>query len=96
MLAACGPTGGREHQIQWRLQDDVTAFAALQRGDPEHAYRVAQLTEAEESEEYRRFMDLVAHAPAADRALIYYEAATSSSHYFLSMITDRMVRAACI
>ncbi|MBL8536614.1 MAG: hypothetical protein JNM59_04355 [Hyphomonadaceae bacterium] len=88
VLAACAPSAG-EHQIQWRLQDDVAAFEAMQPGNPEHAYRVAQLASAEESEEYRRFLGLLAEAPAADRASIYYEAASSSSHYFFAMIADQ-------
>lgn len=87
-LAAC-ESSLDGHQIHWRLQDDVAAFEAMRPDDAEHAYRVSQLKSAEESEEYRCFLSLLANAPTIDEALIYYEASSSSSHYFFAMITNQ-------
>ena len=72
----------------WRLEDDLAAFREQPTANPEHLYRVGELSDALRGPEYQRFLELVAQAPAGERAFIYYEVSGANGIWFFALAVD--------
>lgn len=72
----------------WRLEDDLAAFREQPTTNREHLYRVGELSDALHGPEYQRFLELVAQAPAGERAFIYYEVSGANGIWFFALAVD--------
>lgn len=86
VVAACSPSPSS--RVDWSLQDDASAFREEFAGSAAMAHRIGELEDALTSDTYARFIEQVESAPPASRALIYYEAASSVSHYYFALALE--------
>jgi len=78
-----------EHRFaEWRLEDDLAAFRDQRTANPEHLYRVGELSDALHGPPYQRFLALLAEAPAGKRAFIYYEVSGANGVWFFALAVD--------
>ena len=86
LLSACAAMPSFD--VTWSLQDDASAFRQEFRGSAAMAHRVGEVEEALSSNAYARFRNQVERAPPAHRAIVYYEAASSVSHYYFALALE--------
>jgi hypothetical protein len=87
-LAGCAQPLEEHRFVEWRLEDDLTAFRERETSNPEHLYRVGELSDALNSAPYQQFLELVAEAPAGKRAFIYYEVSGANGIWFFALAVD--------
>jgi hypothetical protein len=87
-LATCAKPPEERRFLEWRLEDDLAIYRAQAATNPEHAYRVGELSDALHGPEYQRFLELVAKAPAGRRAFIYYEVSGANGIWFFALAVD--------
>lgn len=87
-LAGCAEPLEERRFAEWRLEDDLTAFREQQTANPEHLYRVGELSDALHGPPYQRFLELAASAPAGKRAFIYYEVSGANGIWFFALAVD--------
>ncbi len=57
-LAGCTQPLEEHRFVEWRLEDDLAAFREQQTANPEHLYRVGELSDALHGPPYQRFREL--------------------------------------
>ncbi len=87
-FAGCAQPLEERRFVEWRLEDDVAAFREQQTANPEHLYRVGELSDALHGPPYQRFLELVAQAPAGERAFVYYEVSGANGIWFFALAVD--------
>jgi hypothetical protein len=87
-LAGCAQPPEEHRFTEWRLEDDLAAYRELGSGNPEHLYRVGELSDALHAPPYQRFLELVAQAPPGRRAFIYYEVSGANGIWFFALAVD--------
>jgi hypothetical protein len=87
-LAGCVQPLEERRFVEWRLEDDLAAFREQQTANPEHLYRVGELSDALHGPPYQRFLEVVAQAPAGERAFVYYEVSGANGIWFFALAVD--------
>lgn len=87
-LATCAPPPVEQRFLNWRLEDDVAIYREKATTNPEHLYRVGELSTALSDPAYRHFLELVAQTPPGRRAFIYYEASAANGVAFFALAVD--------
>jgi hypothetical protein len=87
-FAGCARPLEERRFADWRLEDDLAAFREQPTTNPEHLYRVGELSDALRGPEYQRFIELAAQAPAGERAFIYYEVSGANGIWFFALAVD--------
>jgi len=87
-FAGCARPLDEHRFLDWRLEDDLAAFREQPTTNPEHRYRVGELSDALGGPAYQRFLELVAQAPAGERAFIYYEVSGANGIWFFALAVD--------
>jgi hypothetical protein len=81
---ACTPAQEERRFVKWRLEDDLAAYRQEPSSNPEHLYRVGELSDALRSPICQRFLELLPQAPVAERAFIYYEVSGANGVWDIS------------
>ena len=87
-IAECSPAQQERRFVSWRLEDDLAAFRQEPSSNPERSYRVGELSDALQDPAYSRFLSLLAQAPSAEHAFIYYQVSGVSGIWFFALATE--------
>ena len=88
MLPACAQPLEEHRFAEWHLEDDLAAYREQEPANPEHLYRVGELSDALHGPPYQRFLELVATASPGKRAFIYYEVSGANGIWFFALAVD--------